>query len=392
VPAPRPGARKPRLALLVNVVAPYRVAVYRALAARFDMHLVVSGAEGNRSTWDDARRSLPELRVSRAWGLTLRWNARGRAGVFDHRYLHLNPGYLTSLLRIRPDVVVSNELGARTLCALLYGALFRAPVFVWWGGTPHTERGRGRVKRTLRRVLAGWVRHWISYGNTSSEYLAQLGVPRERIVQIQNCVDETLYRRPVAAALELPVRPVFLFVGQLIERKGVGALLRAAARQQRAGREFSLLLVGDGPERERCEQAIAELGLRNVTLLGGQPPARMPAVYRAADVLVFPTAEDVWGLVVNEALWSGRDVIASKHAGCAPELLPQDHVFDPDDDDSFDAAWRGAFERRLSPVDRSRLWPAARAGRVLVDAITGALASRRGRAVPAAGGPGARGA
>jgi len=371
------GPGRPRLALLVNVVAPYRVPVYRALGERFETHVVVSGTEGNRSTWDDAARSLPGVSVTRARGVTLRWRPRRGGRVFDHRYLHLNPGFFAELARIRPHAVVSNELGLRTLCALLYGALFRVPVFVWWGGTPHTERGRSLVKRVLRRAIAGRVRRWISYGSTSSEYLARLGVRPERIVQVQNCVDQSLYAPEGPALLDPPVRPAFLFVGQLIERKGVGALLRTAARLQREGREFSLLLAGDGPEAARCRETVAASGLKHVTFLAAQPPARMPEVYRSADVLVFPTAEDVWGLVVNEALWSGLEVIASKHAGCAPELLPPDHLFDPASDDDFADAWRRALDGRLAPADRSRLWPVEKVGRVLVDTIAEALAGRR---------------
>lgn len=380
-----PGGGRPRLALLVNVVAPYRVPVYRAIAAHFDTHVLVSGTEGNRSTWDDAQRSLPEVTVERARGVALHWRPRGRTGVFDHRYLHLNPALVLELRRIRPDVVVSNELGLRTFSALLYGALFRVPVFVWWGGTLHTERARSGIKRVLRRLAARWVKHWISYGQTSTEYLVRLGVPAERIVQIQNCVDEEPYRRPQPPALEPPVRPAFLFVGQMIERKGVGVLLHTAAALQREGREFSLLLVGDGPERERCERLVQELGLRHVQLLPAQPPARMPAIYHSADVLVFPTAEDVWGLVVNEALWSGLEVIASKHAGCGPELLPPDHLFDPASHRDFADAWRRALDGRLTPVDRSRLWPAARVGQTLVDAIARALGDRAGVVRPQRG-------
>jgi glycosyltransferase involved in cell wall biosynthesis len=105
----------------------------------------------------------------------------------------------------------------------------------------------------------------------------------------------------------------------------------------------------------------------------------MPAIYRSADVLVFPTAEDVWGLVVNEALWSGLQVIASRHAGCAPELLAADHLFDPASEREFADVWRAALDGRLSPADPLRLWTAERVGDTLVSGITAALASAGGR-------------
>ncbi len=62
----------------------------------------------------------------------------------------------------------------------------------------------------------------------------------------------------------------------------------------------------------------------------------MPAVYRSGDILVFPTLEDVWGLVVNEALWSGCPPWSSVYAGCAKELVPMNSIFDPLDPADLD--------------------------------------------------------
>jgi glycosyltransferase involved in cell wall biosynthesis len=325
--------------------------------------------------------------------------------VYDERYLHLPVGQLIDLLRTRPDAILSVEMGLRTALALLYGTLTRTPVWVWWGGTLHTERDLDRARRLVRAVISRWAKRWISYGASSTEYLLSLGVPRDRILQIQNCVDETLFTahvrpgavetaaaggsagtRPGArsagavrptrsAAADEPVapRPVFLHVGQLIGRKGVDALLDAAAIVQREGRSFSLLLVGDGPEREALEARAAALGLRNVHFRPGRPPAEMPAVYRSGDFLVFPTRADVWGLVVNEALWSGVPVLASIHAGCAAELLPPEQLFDPDDPADLAAALHAALDGRVGPPDTSRLMRCAEVGDLIADEIEGAL-------------------
>jgi glycosyltransferase involved in cell wall biosynthesis len=65
--------------------------------------------------------------------------------------------------------------------------------------------------------------------------------------------------------------------------------------------------------------------------------------------------EDVWGLVVNEAMWAGLPVLCSKYAGCASELLPESNIFDPLSPESFDAALASVFEQTLAPPERSRL-------------------------------------
>lgn len=340
------------LAILVNVVAPYRVPIYVAFAKVFDVTLYVGGAESNRLSWEGLKRELPEhgVSVKPSWGFTLK-----RKNRFDFRFLHITPGYIVDLIRDRPDAVISNEMGFRSMIALTYGLLFVKPVWIWWGGTLHTERSVSFLKRVLRFGFARCVRHWISYGQTSSEYLSNIGVSRERILQIQNCVDDDLYRRAVEPALAIVPRPVLLFVGQLIGRKGIELLLESAARLQREGHQFSLLIVGGGPQKEFLQHSAWRLGLQHVLFDGEEQPEEMPAIYRSADSLVFPTLEDVWGLVVSEALWSGIPVLCSIYAGCAAEIVPTENRFDPLDSASFDHALRRAVLQQLKPADVSAL-------------------------------------
>lgn len=374
----RVGSRRPRVALLVNLVAPYRLPVYRRLSRRFDLYVLCSGREGNRSTWPthvDRRDADHSLFIRQSWGVTIPYRAIHKGRVYDVKYLHLTLGYWGDLIRLQPDAVISIEMGPRTLTALAWGALFRRPVVVWWGGTRWTERDAGMARRLVRSAIARLTRHWISYGSTSTDYLQSIGVRRERILQIQNCVDEEIFQQKVEPSLCLEPRPVLLYVGQMIQRKGVDRLLEAAARLQAEGLTFSLLLVGDGPERETLVAYAKHLGLDHVTFHPAQPNAAMPAIYRSADVLVFPTNEDVWGLVVNEALWSGIPVICSTRAGCAPEIVPVENHFDPDNPDDFARALRRAAHGELAPPDVSPLWPSARVADAISDWILQILPS-----------------
>jgi len=203
--------------------------------------------------------------------------------------------------------------------------------------------------------LVGRVRRWFSYGATSTEYLLSIGAPRQNVVELQNCVPEGSYLGPHAPIVQLETRPVLLCVGQLIPRKGIDLLLDAAARVQSEGLSFSLLLVGDGPEKANLERRAKDLALQNVYFHPPQPPSQMPAVYRSADALIFPTREDVWGLVVNEALWSGLPALVSTYAGCAQELVPPDSRFDPLDPNDFVGKLRCAVLGKLPAPDLTRL-------------------------------------
>jgi len=361
---------RPKVAILTNILAPYRIPIYLRLARVFDLAVFVSGAEANRAIWGDLAPRLGRagVIVKRTSGLTIQTPYSG-----DRRFFHFNPGHFLELLRYRPAAVISNELGLRSMAALLYAWLWRKPVWIWWGGTRHTEARRAWPKRVFRYLVAPRVPRWISYGETSTEYLGDLGVPRDRILQIQNCVDEAVYQAPAACAYRLAPRPVLLYVGQMIGRKGLTLLLEACARIQRKGHVFSLLLVGDGPERELLSEYATSLDLANVHFAQSQPPERMPAVYRSADCLILPTLSDPWALVVNEALWSGIPVLASIYAGCTAEIVPEPNRFDPLDPADFDRALVKAVSGQLAPPDTSVLLTCAQVADMIVKDLQAAL-------------------
>lgn len=348
------GLRR-KLAILTNTLAPYRMPLVQHLTRRFEVTVLYSGEEGNRDQWRGLERSAAGFAVKRSRGFTYAWTKRNHGAALDTRYLHINPGLVLDLVRLRPDAVITNEMGFRSLVALAYGSSYRRPVWVWWGGTRHTEQGIGKIKRLLRHQMVPRVERWFSYGKTSTEYLVSLGVDPGCVVELQNCVPEGDYRVPVAPAIAVQPRPALLYAGRLVPGKGVDLLLRAAARLQAEGLTFSLLLVGSGPERHALETLARELALAHVKFHDSRPPRDMPAIYRSADALVFPTLDDVWGLVVNEALWSGLPALVSVYAGCAAELVPPQSTFDPLDPTDFAAQLRAAVRGALPPPELARL-------------------------------------
>ena len=372
IPINPPAAKRIKAALLINMIAPARLPLFSALADHFDLLILHGGREANRSGWQGVEGKLPNARVRKAWGWQIPvWRTSG--GFRDRRYVHITPGFLWQLFRFRPDVVIANEMGFRALAALLYGTLMRKPVWIWWGGTLHTERATGSLRRFLRAVIARWARHWISYGHTSTEYLESIGIPRTSIVEIQNSVDERRFQKPAPPAFAIRPWPVLLCVGSLIARKGLEALLRSAAILQREGLVFSLLFVGSGPDRQVLERHAAELGLQSVHFQRECRSDDMPSVYRSGNVLICPTLEDVWGMVANEAVLSGIPVLCSKYAGCAPELFPPENIFDPLDAQDFTRKLRAAVAGELAGPDPSRLKSTPTLARELIQALESSL-------------------
>jgi glycosyltransferase involved in cell wall biosynthesis len=347
--------KKIKLALLINMIAPYRLPLFSGLADQFDLLLLHGGKEANRDSWSNFDDALPNAKVVRAWGWQVRHARKINGKAFDEKFMHITPGFAWHLLRFKPDLVISHEMGFRSMIALVYGTVFRKPVWICWEGTVHSERGIGFLKKVVRKIFTYWADHWVSFGQTSTEYLLGLGVKHERILQSQNFVEEERFKADVEPAWVIQPRPVVLHVGQFIERKGIGLLLNAAANLQQCGLEFSLVLVGSGRDKLAIERRAEALGLKNIHFQPPQPPNQMPSVYRSADLLVFPTLEDVWGLVANEAILSGIPVLCSKYAGCAPELFTPENIFSPEDLTEFTQKLREAISGRLPAPDPSRL-------------------------------------
>jgi len=368
-----PTSSKPGLAILTNVIPPYRLPIYEYLSSSFEIKVYYSGDEANRQ-WSVQR--VPGVEFSKSWGFSFSWPQRGKSGaVTDIRFLHVNPGYLWNLITDRPDAVISTEMGFRSIIALTFGKLYRKPVWIWWGGTIHSERNRSTFKRLIRtRFFRRSVKRWISYGSSSTVYLQSLGVPADRILQVQNAVDDrTFHDRARPADLGLP-HPRILVVGQLIGRKGLDLLLDSIEVLQKQNFSLSLILVGDGPERNRVLARAGAIRGLSVKHLGHVPTEEMPGIYRACDLLVFPTLEDVWGLVVNEAILCGLPVLASTYAGCAEELLPRECVFDPYDTRDLAMRIQKMLHGDLPAQDMGRVLPARKVAQLIEDDINAHLA------------------
>jgi glycosyltransferase involved in cell wall biosynthesis len=132
---------------------------------------------------------------------------------------------------------------------------------------------------------------------------------------------------PKGERRDLGQRPALLFVGRLDAAKGVFDLVDALALLRRQHPTAQLTLVGAGPDRERLERRIAELGLAHaVTLTGTVLNRELPAYLRGADVFIAPSRttrkwEEQVGMTIIQALACGLPTVATR-SGAIPEYLP----------------------------------------------------------------------
>ena len=146
--------------------------------------------------------------------------------------------------------------------------------------------------------------------------LAHAAPGRPSDVVIGNGVDSEAF----ATATPARARTDVVFVGRLIEEKGVDRLLEALAL---VGSGVRAVIVGDGPERPRLEALAAQLGLaRDVRFVGRVPDSKLAALLRAATLFVLPSRREGFGIAVLEAQAAGLVpiVVRSPHSA-ATDLI-----------------------------------------------------------------------
>lgn len=116
----------------------------------------------------------------------------------------------------------------------------------------------------------------------------------------------------------------FLFVGQLVERKGIDKLIYALnyLRDEYGNANWSFKIVGDGPKRKEINEYLSNVKDRRIDYLGLiKDPEQLEKIYECSNILFMPSVFDGWGAVINEAVSKKMIVLASKTAFAGEFLI-----------------------------------------------------------------------
>jgi glycosyltransferase involved in cell wall biosynthesis len=182
----------------------------------------------------------------------------------------------------------------------------------------------------------------VTSGVASTQAALEIGVPPSKILTLFNPVDVAWFADFASKNRATgQVGHHFLYVGQLIERKNVKALIDAFSKICEPNDR--LTIVGEGPLAAELKSHTSELGLEGVVEFTGNKTQEGVALeYARANTFILPSTNEVWGLVVNEALSCGLHVVVSRAAGVAEFVEPMKGVFisDPEVDQIADSMKR----------------------------------------------------
>jgi glycosyltransferase involved in cell wall biosynthesis len=330
-----------RVALLTNFLPIYRIPLLESIAECVgELRVFLSvRMEGNRD-WPVFWGRLNVI-VHRT--ITIPRKFRNTHGYIDQTYIHIPYDTLPVLWSHRPDVVISSELGIRTLMARIYKILRPSTKLIIWATlSERTEESRSSARKILRRWLLKAADAVYVNGASGSRYIRSMGYGGP-ITVAPYAADNSVFLDPGTRRRGDVLK--LLYTGQLVDRKGLYPFLKCLARWCQAHPKRAVLfsVVGGGDQLDRLKQVELPPNLL-IDFKGSMRFEQLPSQYYASDLYVYPTLADEWGLVVNEAMIAGLPVLGSRYSQAIEELVREGvngWLFTPtDEQDTYNAIGR----------------------------------------------------
>ena len=246
-----------RLVIITEIISPYRLPLFNALAQRADVDLHViflAETDPGLRQWKVYKEDIEfSYQVLPSW--------RTRIGGYNAL---LNIGIGHALTSARPDVILCGGYSyVASWQALLWARRRGTPFFLWSESNLQDLRPGHAMVEFLKNEFLRQCSGFVVPGRTAREYLRFHKIREDVIFRAVNAVDNDLFASASAAARRdavqfrasfgLPNR-YFLFAGRLVREKGVFELLSAYAKLEEALREqIGLVFVGDGAARQALE-------------------------------------------------------------------------------------------------------------------------------------------
>ena len=306
--------------ILTNILTPYRIPLFEAVHSRVGRLRVLLMAEREEN---------------RDWTL-------GGAS-FEHEVLpgvhvklpgadvsvHWNRGVIRALRRAKPDVVVSGGFAPANAAAWAYCRATRRP-FIGWGELSPRE-AMPFWRRGVRRALTKWSDGAIASSSDARDAFLIYGADEASVLTAVMPVDVDYFHsrarahRDSAWCSEERARlgggPILLSIGRLTERKGFRELFAMYEQVLQVRPDVTLLIAGDGPERQRYEAQVRTQRWTRVHFLGFQQADALTRYLALADVFVFHTLSDPFGAVLSEAMAAELPAVSSIHAAATRDLI-----------------------------------------------------------------------
>ena len=309
-----------KVLIVFNHPAPYKVKLFNELSKYIDLTVIFErdkASDRNKSFYEESNYKFKTVKIK---GLKI-----GRENI-------ISGGVKKHLKNNKYDLVIMNGYSQfAEMKAINYLIKHNIPYTLYInGGIIKTKESS--LRRKLKRKYISHAQNYLSPDENSNKYLEFYGADKSKIY---NYPYSTIYKSEVLSVpydLEdkLEMRnnadaheeKIFVSCGQLIKRKNYSELIK---RWKEVDSNYGLYIIGDGKQKDMLQEYIDEHRLSNVHLIGYMKHRDLFNFYHLSDAFIFPSDEDIYGHVINEAMSQGLPVISTPNVNASRKLIKNDY-------------------------------------------------------------------
>ena len=309
-----------KVLIVFNHPAPYKVKLFNELAKYIDLTVIFErdkASDRNKSFYEEKQYTFSNVKIK---GLKL-----GRENI-------LSNGVKKHIKQNDYDLIIMNGYSQfAEMKAIDYLIKQKIPYTLYINGGIVKQK-ESSLKRKLKTKYISHAANYLSPDENSNLYLVFYGADKSLIY---NYPYSTIYQNeilnenvPEKSKLELREKAnikeekVFVSCGQLIKRKNYFELIK---KWKDINSNYGLYIIGDGKQKGFLEKYIKENSINNVHLLGYMKRKDIFDFYHLSDAFVFPSDEDIYGHVINEAMSQGLPVISTPNVNASKKLVKNDY-------------------------------------------------------------------
>lgn len=309
-----------KILILTNIPSPYRVDFFNELGKQCELTVLFEKRTSNERDKDWDNFSFDYFK-----GVFL----HGKSVSTD---MAVCPSVIKYLKSNDYDKIIVMDLASPTgMLAIHY--MKKKGIKYWIESDGGFAKSGAGFKERIKKYFITGAEGYFSTSDEHDRYYITYGAQERKIYRYpftsikENEIASDIYnpedKKAIRKKLNIREKKMILAVGQFIHRKGYDVLLKAMIELNDTS--LGLYLVG-GEATEEYLNLIKDYRLKNIHFISFKNRNEIQMYYKAADIFVHPTREDIWGLVINEALACGLPVITSNQCGAGLEMVSKNNV------------------------------------------------------------------
>lgn len=304
-----------RVLFLTNIPSPYRVDFFNELGKLCNLTVLFERKDATNRQEQWLKNKIHTF------------NALFLKGKKVHSDSAIDLGVIKYLDKKRYDIIVVGGYATPTgMLAINYMKINRIP-FILNADGGFINKNENFLKKHIKNHHISSAICWLSTGEETTKYFEYYGANIQNIFEypftslyqkdiLEDVVDIDK-KKKTRVNLNINEEKVILTVGQFIHRKGFDVLLNAC---KKIHKDYGVYIVGGEPTEEYIKLK-EEFNLTNVHFVGFKSKEELKEYYISSDLFVLPTREDIWGLVINEAMAYGLPVITTNRCIAGLEMV-----------------------------------------------------------------------